>query len=301
MIIEFSAHAVSNNGGFFMRVLGLLLMCLSLPALAGRSLTAQIYDLDYGRKPGDEILVFLSSGLVAKIPKGKEAMLDQMLTLKSSQKSWYKLTLDDDRYITKFKLSDYQGPNFDPAKVQSTDKMLSQYVLTTIANMDVAQKYHREARHSPKDSQCFNRAHIWSYEWWKKHSLRSGKMLIYFTRNYIRRYNFEWWWHIAPYVHIMHEGKVVERVMDVKYTNGPRTIRQWTDIFMRNDAPCKTITKYSDYADYPYTGDCYLQRANMYYYQAADLQMMEAWGYNKTNWIMDEVKGAYLEAFGIHL
>jgi hypothetical protein len=57
------------------------------------------------------------------------------------------------------------------------------------------------------------------------------------------------------------------------------------------------ITKYSDYADNPYTGECYLQRTNMYTYQPADLQMNEAWGYEKTNWNMTEVRQAYLEAF----
>lgn len=48
-----------------MHVFGLLLMCLSLPLLAGTKLTTQIYDVDYGKQPGDEILVLLTSGHVA--------------------------------------------------------------------------------------------------------------------------------------------------------------------------------------------------------------------------------------------
>lgn len=70
---------------------------------------------------------------------------------------------------------------------------------------------------------------------------------------------------------------------------------------MRNKAECKVITKYSDYADYPYTGQCYLMRTNMYTYQPADLEMNEAWGYKKDAFIMDEVRGAYLEAYDIRL
>ncbi len=171
------------------------------------------------------------------------------------------------------------------------------YVPTTIADMKLAQKYFKEARYNPKDSQCFNRAHVWSYEWWRKHSLRSNKILIYFTRNYIRRYNFEWWFHIAPLVHVMENGKVVERVMDVKYSSRPTEVQKWANIFLRNDAPCTVITKYSDYADYPYTGECYFQRANMYTYQPADLQMNEAWGYTKNSFLMNEVRQAYQEAF----
>jgi hypothetical protein len=163
--------------------------------------------------------------------------------------------------------------------------------------MDLAKKYHREGRYNPKDSQCFNRAQIWTYEWWRNHSLRSNKLLIYFTRTYIRRYNFEWWFHIAPYVHVMDNGKVVERVLDVKYGRGPMEFQKWANLFLRNGAPCPVITKYSDYADHPYSGECFFQRTHMYTYQPADIQMLEAWGYNKTNWNMDEVRQAYLEAF----
>src|SRR5690606_29330817 len=123
------------------------------------------------------------------------------------------------------------------------------YVPTTVESMEVAKKYHKEARLYAKDSQCFNRAMVWSYEWWKKHSLKSNKILIYWTRTYIRRYNFQWWFHIAPLLNVMDNGKVVERVMDIKYTRGPLSIQKWTDIFMRNDAVCQVISKYSEYAD----------------------------------------------------
>jgi hypothetical protein len=98
-------------------------------------------------------------------------------------------------------------------------------------------------------------------------------------------------------VHVLDNGQVVERVMDVKYSRGPVEFRRWTNLFMRNDAECRVITKFSDYADYPYTGECYLQRTDMYTYQPADLQMNEAWGYTKDKFNMTEVRQAYLEAF----
>lgn len=271
---------------------GLAAWLISLPVLAVTEITAQIHDIDYGKK-GEETLVFLSSGQVAKLPSGDSSLLMTVKENKSQQQT-FRFTLDEDRTIIAVEEA-HQNSFALPVREDSFEK--SNYVPTTIESMNVAKRYFNEARYNPKDSQCFNRAMIWSYEWWRNHSLKSNKILVYFTRTYIRRYNFEWWFHIAPLVHVMDQGKVVERVMDVKYSSGPRTLKQWTDIFLQKDPECPIITKYSDYADYPYKGDCYLQRTNMYTYQPADLQMNEAWNYTKDKFIMNEVRAAYLEAY----
>jgi Glutaminase len=281
-----------------MRVFGLLFGILSLPLFASE-ITTQIQDIDYGQRTGDEVLVFLKSGHVAKLRESHDVLNASFM--KSEEKNrWYKVTLDGERYITSLDVTDApykQEQTRNGSKIGLRLNAPMSYVPTTIASMDIAKKYHKEARYNPKDSQCFNRAMVWTYEWWRKNSLKSNKLLIYFTRTYIRRYNFEWWFHIAPYVHVMENGKVVERVMDIKYTKGPRNFQDWANIFLRNDAPCPMITKYSDYADYPYTGECFFQRTSMYTYQPADLQMNEAWGYTKENFNMTEVRQAYEEAF----
>ncbi len=276
-----------------MRVFGLLSFLLSMPLLAATEFTTQIHDIDYGVDKNDEVLVFLTSGHVAKL-RNSDGLLNRTFMMSEKKNDWFHIKMDDNRFITD--ITPAQAP-VETAPDEDIAKGMMSYVPTTIASMDIAKKYHREGRYNPKESQCFNRAQIWSYEWWRNHSLRSMKILIYFTRTYIRRYNFEWWFHIAPYVHVMENGKVVERVMDIKYSRGPMEFQKWANLFLRNDAPCRMITKYSDYADYPYTGECYFQRTHMYTYQPADLQMLEAWGYNKTNWNMDEVRQAYLEAF----
>jgi hypothetical protein len=278
-----------------MHVFGLLFCLLSLPVIAASELITQIHDIDYGFRSEDEVLIFLTSGDVAKL-RPSSAHLSKKIIIK---KNWYKITMDRDRFITKIEPTILPRPKIETNEVLPT--LLQEYVPTTVASMSVARSLFREARYNPKESQCFNRAMVWTYEWWKKHSVRSNKILIFFTRNYIRRYNFEWWFHIAPYVHIMDEGKVIERVMDRKYTNGPLAFDSWTKIFMRNDASCTVITKYSEYADYPYAGDCKILRTHMYTYQPADLQMYEAWGYTKENFNIDEVRSAYLEAFDENL
>ena len=278
----------------FMHVLAILLSVLCLPVFAMTEITTTIYDIDYGRNPDEETLIFLGTGQVAKLHQSSD-LLSTKTNLNQIRKQWYAIELDDDRYI--MKISPVKSPNYLKSQNEIEENFIQQYVPTTIASMDVAKKYFREARYNPKESQCFNRALIWVYEWWKGHSLRSNKLFIYFTRTYIRRYNFEWWFHVAPLVHVMDNGRVVERMMDVKYSRGPLEIGKWTNLFMRNDAPCRVITKYSEYADFPYTGECYIQRTHMFTYQPADLQMYEAWGYSKDKFNMDEVRGAYLEAY----
>lgn len=252
-----------------------------------------VHDVDYGL-PGEEILVLLENGRVAKVNHDKTFYLDLLSESKLLKKE-IGVILDKDRYIVGVKVyTESQNAEFFPLK---RNGILNSYIPTTVANMSIVQKYHNKGRHSPKESQCFNRALVWSYEWYKDHSLKSMHMFVFFTRNYIRRYNFEWWWHIAPYVHVMQEGKVVERLMDIKYTRGPVSVQQWTNIFMRNDAQCQVVTKFSDYADFPYTGECYLMRTSMHYYQPSELQMNESWGFTKNNFIRDQLKEAYREAF----
>jgi hypothetical protein len=281
-----------------MFLVGLLLALFSIPVFALNSVTSTIYQIDQGIAQGEEVLILLSSGQVLKVPSQKSRILEQLSRAQLNQ-THLRFTLDEDRYV--ISLEPITSPTeLLPESFLSKQHWLhqpQQYTPTTIASMDVAKKYFREARYNPKESQCFNRAMVWSYEWWRDHSLRSQKLLIYFSRTYIRRYNFEWWFHIAPYVHVLDNGQVVERVMDVKYSRGPVEFRRWTNLFMRNDAECRVITKFSDYADYPYTGECYLQRTDMYTYQPADLQMNEAWGYTKDKFNMTEVRQAYLEAF----
>jgi hypothetical protein len=285
-----------------MRVFGLLFIVIfSLPVLSSTTFTTKINDIDYGEKMGDEILIFLENGRVAKLKEWDQNLLDGFVNAKSND-SWFSITLNDERYVTDLKPAVVQEEAPAAIDYVSQNEKFQTYVPTTVASLGVLQKYHREGRRTYKEeTQCFNRAHVWTYEWWKRHSLKSMKIIIFFTRNYIRRYNFEWWWHIAPYAHVMENGKVVERVLDVKYTSGPREFQKWANIFLRNDAPCRVITKYSDYADNPYVGECYFYRANMYTYQAADLQMEEAWGYKKDKFIIEELRGAYKEAFDMDI
>ncbi len=279
-----------------MRILVFFFCCIAWPLLAHTNLTTQIYDVDLGNKMGDEVLILLKSGGVLKLGKWDSELIEKLCEAKSSNEV-FQFVVNQDRYVVAAKSKGFLQED----KIKGSVVWDEEYVPTTVKDLDTARKYFRESPYNPKESQCFNRAHVWTYEWAQNHQLKSMKLLIFFTRNYIRAYNFEWWFHISPYVHVVEFGKTVEKVMDVKYTRGPLNFRTWTNIFMKNDAECPVVTKYSDYADYPYTGDCFIMRTNMYTYQPADLEMQEAFGYQKTGWIDEEVRGAYAEAFDMIL
>jgi hypothetical protein len=259
-------------------------------------LEVQIHEIDAGMASQDETLVLLSNGLVTKVN-----LLDQDLyhRLQESQRSesLVRLTLDHERRI--LDLEELEK-NVRSSVPQTISKSQQTFTPSVLGSMDHAGRLHRSARRwKDGETQCFNRAHVWSHDWWKDKSIFSMKMFVFFTRQYIRKYNFEWWFHVAPYVHVNVDGQIRERMMDIKYSRSPLPVQKWTDIFMRNKAPCRVITMYSDYANFPETGDCYLYRTSMYYYQPVDMELEEAWGTPKSHWVDWEVKEAYREAFGI--
>lgn len=254
--------------------------------------SSQIHDIDISARPGDPILIFFSSGLIGKISQNETSELDSLYLIKE-QKKWIDITLSDSREIIHWEISKKQNEKIIPSKHNAEET----YIPSILGNLEWAQLYFRESRLNTKDSQCYNRAHVWTHDWRQKHKFFSSKVWIFFTRKYIREFDFEWWFHVAPYVHVVIDGAIKERIMDIKYARGPLNSRQWSNIFMRNDAPCPTVNKYSDQANYPEAGHCFLMKSSMYYYQPVDLELLELKGIQKNYWIPTEVKQAYLEAF----
>lgn len=272
----------------------------ALPAIASRQITTQIHEVDVGTRVGDEVLVFLKSGDVARLRKWDLEKVNTLQSLKSRDQ-WLTFSIDNNRFIKRITSTSA------PIQLKSTESVNledANYTPTTVANMKLATSYIAESRHVTKEeTQCFNRAMVWTYEWWRKHSLRSKKVFVFWPKEYVRRYSFKWWFHVSPYVHVMDsDGVVKERVLDVKWLSRPYQLQDWADYHSSHDVKCRVVEKYSDYADHPFDTDrCYFIRANMYTWQPADLEMNEAWGYTKSAFNMDEVRAAYLEAFDITL
>lgn len=272
--------------------LALFTLFLSLAAQASIEIHSKIYDIDYGAADED-IMLLLQSGDVAWV---KKTNAKSFRALKLNKNDFFKFRLNDQRELEHFRVikGESQKNLSIAARLQSEDN----YTPSVIPGMDVAKEFFREARYLNKESQCYNRAHVWSYEWFLNQNINSNKTWVFFTRRYIRKFKFEWWFHVSPSVAVLEvDGIVREKIMDVKYARGPIPLKQWTDIFMRDDAHCPQVKTYSDYANYPESGSCYTMRTSMFYYQPFDIETKETWGTVKANWFESEIKQAYLEAF----
>lgn len=175
------------------------------------------------------------------------------------------------------------------------------YFPTIISSEAKANEIFNQMVHKQKTSECFNRAHAWTYSLRKEQNIYSSKAWLFFTRKYIRRFDFPWWFHVAPMFHVSEGNQVVERVADKKYASKVLPMKKWTDIFMRNKMDCPLIENYSDYADYPETGWCYIMKTNMYYYQPIDIENFENDGVEKTSWNFFEVQQAFRDALEIEI
>ena len=152
-----------------------------------------------------------------------------------------------------------------------------------------------------KTSECYNRAHTWSYSLRKDHNTYTSKAWIFFTRKYIRKFDFPWWFHVAPLMYVSANGQVTERIADKKYATKVLPMKRWTNIFMKNNMDCPVIETYSDYADYPETGWCYLMKTNMYYYQPIDIEKLEQDGTEKNAWNFFELQQAFKDALDLEI
>lgn len=233
-----------------------------------------IYSIDRGSSSKDDVMVMLTTGEVLWIRPDEKKLLHKIQEAyerNSFQKSFFR--------------NQYQ------------DNPLP-YVPTVVKTEEELKELFMQARRTSKsETQCFNRAHIWTYEWRINHNIYSSKAWLFFTRNFIRKYKFDWWFHVAPLVAVQLGDRVIERILDIKYANSPLKEKHWTDIFVRDNADCPVVSRYSDYADYPESGSCFVMKTPMYYYRPIDLEDLELSGNQKTKWIRGEVREAYREAF----
>ncbi len=273
-------------------------LLLSHPVFANSTLSTQIHKIDSSSVQGEEALVFMSDGRVGRISPFNLELIER---LKSAQETnqLMKLTLSDKTEILSAE-EDSSKAALAPGEEISTS--LLEYNSSVIKSIDEARSIFRDHRVAKEgETQCFNRAQVWAYDWRVQRNIYSNKIWIFFTAKYIRKYTFEWWFHVAPMIHVNVDGVIKERVMDMKYARGPLATKQWTDIFMKDNAACPTVITYSDHADYPETGSCFIQKTSMYFYQPIDLEFQEKFGTVKTGWVAQEVRQAYEEAFGINL
>lgn len=274
-----------------------LMLLTSWRAQASGPYSVQIEHIDSPIK--GESLLMLSDGKVAWV-SDRDVELRQALQSAALQKSWLHLKLNQQRFVLSAQSVPSPESYGDESEMSPDDKSIL-FTPTVLPDLDAAQEYFKRMNPHYKDkSQCYNRAHVWAWEMYKHSRLQSQKVFIFFPVKYIRQFKFEWWFHVTPMVSVMEKGKVTERTMDYRYAKGPLLMKNWTDIFMRNNAECPVITRYSQFEqdrNNPNGPWCMLFKASMYYYQPLDLAALENRHKMKMFWQEGEIINAYAEAF----
>lgn len=126
--------------------------------------------------------------------------------------------------------------------------------------------------------ECFHRAYLWAYDTWTKEKIATHKTFLFFTRKYIERYRYKWWFHVAPM--LISDG--VEWMLDPRFVSAPRSVKRWTDNFMKNAAECPVITKYEGYERHHKDKWCYLRKTTMFYYHPNSVLRADGAGRTET-------------------
>lgn len=145
-------------------------------------------------------------------------------------------------------------------------------------------------------SECYNRAHMWTYESVAKQGITLGKVWIFFTRKYIREFRHKWWFHVAPYTNVNDDnGKYI---LDRGFTMIPYNLENWKNMFIKNKASCPVIKDYNQYENDYKNAYCYLIYSSQYYWQPWQIENLSnkqehRWGYKGF-----ELKKAYKDSLG---
>lgn len=150
-----------------------------------------------------------------------------------------------------------------------------------------------------KGAQCYDRAHVWTYEASIFQKKELGKAWLFFSDSYIERFKFKWWFHVAPVAKVVMKGEVQERILDREFATFPMQTKIWTDKFMENKVDCKPIQKYSDYSKHPNEDDCYIMKSSPWFWQPKDIEALEKSGAEKRDYIPWEIAHAYRYGFGL--
>lgn len=273
-------------------MLSIFFLALSVSAVAD-SFTSEVNSIDISKRKNSPHLILMENGRVVFVDYQDEHVLrafeasmkrDELLEVEVSRDNGFKSaqTVSDEE-------------EFPGGTVGSTHLMFDPTVVSSHSR--ATSIFRRMRRDYQNDSQCYNRAHVWAYEEYLNSGLKSKKLFMFFTRRYIRNYRYKWWFHVAPMVLVKQGRSTVERVLDRRYTGGPRYVSTWTRNFVHSGRKCPVVYRYNDYRNNQESQDCYLIPVSMYFWQPRDILRRDQTGSEKTQFFKREVDHAYWEAF----
>lgn len=261
------------------------LITLTLALLTSSAFAERFRDTVHSVSPakqGEDHLVFMKNGRVFFVD---EKSIDPRDFVPGEH---IEVEVDKDNTL----ISATSVPNESIPNEEEPDLMSMAPDTSVISNSEASSIFSKMNRSYKSNTECTDRAQVWAYEEWKKNNLHSRKVFMFFTNTYIRAYRYHWWFHVSPYV-LVNEGSTVEKVMDRRYTSGPRYMKSWTDIFIRSKKTCTTQT-YAHYrANKNGPEHCFLVKTDMYYRLPYHVRMLEDYGQVKTKFSISEVNFSY--------
>lgn len=262
--------------------------------------------------PGSMPLLFLSSGEVIEsdLSPTERSKMHEALSKKLKIKVWAKRDKDFNsttrrkmvRFFITPELSNKAKSlkNFPSKQFTSNKGLINTQILRASSEASVNSIFYSMRTDTKKDSQCYNRAHVWNWEIHNKFitsdndKVHMGKLWIFFTTRYIREYNYNWWFHIAPYMKVSYNSEDI--VLDRAFFNTPLTQTQWSNFFMQNNAYCPEVKKYSDYEKRQKTEYCYHIKTSSYYWQPWHIEQFESHNIDREKWAQYDINVAYKNA-----
>ena len=166
---------------------------------------------------------------------------------------------------------------------------MSGYQPTQFASMaeaeGVFQSLDSNLRHR---SQCYQRAHYWAYDMSSRSGINSMKVFLFFTKKYIREYNYKWWFHVAPFIY----AGGVETVLDPEFVRNAMEINEWSHRFVSAAENCPSAETYQEYEAGTYDHYCYFRKVPMYYYQPTSVQESDRTRVARTGWNSQELRNS---------
>lgn len=272
-------------------ILGIFVLGIS-QLVNAETISSTIHSIDVG-KGSESHLIRFDNGRVGFLDSKKG---DLFLTLQSVQakEQLIKVITDSSNNISSIRSISDSTPDLTSDRAWATKTEL--YTPAVVKNTNAALKIFKKMRKDyTKAGECFNRAHIWNYEEYKRSGLKSMKTFMFFTERYIRKYKFHWWFHVTPMVYVRNLKS--PRTLDRRYTSGPRQMKTWSDTFIRSKRRCKVVTKFDDFWLNQKSQDCYHITTSMFYYVPRDIEKRDLTGNEKTEFSEREIKKAYKNAF----
>jgi hypothetical protein len=248
-----------------------LVLCLTQLSW-GDSIETHLFSLEKASEdsPQMEVLTFSSPRILYLDSENTESLITARLAIQMG--SPVSLEVDSSTAeISKITLAQEKKENLAPRSFRwnpglYSPSLISNY-LKTKTLFDSVDSY----SDADLSDDCYNRAHYWARAFEVDHKVNSMKVFVLFTAGYRKENNFNWWYHVAPYVNAKGTDGEYEIVLDPSYEKLPISLKKWVFHFASKANSCRKLKSLHDYKATEDEGGCVVITASMYHYTPQDL------------------------------